>query len=133
MGIVCKALAPKCRPAVRRPARLIGWHHRHGRFLVPLTTADSARMKSRQANSVSENSMLSEKRDELQPDAACTTAAPSTSEHMFRIGGTTVGGVVLGGTIGSALGPIGTVAGAVVGGVVGFGVAASGTPELQAQ
>lgn len=56
-----------------------------------------------------------------------STVPQTTAETIIRIGGTTAGGAVVGGAIGSMAGPIGTVVGSVIGGASGLFVSTSGT------
>lgn len=52
--------------------------------------------------------------------------SPVATGDAIRIGGSTMGGVVVGGAIGSSVLPgVGTVVGCIVGGAVGLGVSAS--------
>ena len=42
-----------------------------------------------------------------------------SSDDLFKIGGTTIGTISIGGAIGNFFGPLGAVSGAVVGGIAG--------------
>jgi len=61
------------------------------------------------------------------------TPSLSSTDKVVRVGGSTVGGIVVGGALGSAVGgafgtaagPVGSGIGAVVGGIVGLAVSVS--------
>jgi phage tail tape-measure protein len=55
-----------------------------------------------------------------------STVAQTTGESVVRIGGSTAGGAVVGGALGSLVGPIGTGIGAVLGGASGLYISVSG-------
>jgi hypothetical protein len=59
--------------------------------------------------------------------------ALSSQDIMFRVGGSTIGGIVVGGALGSAAGPVGSGVGAVVGGVVGLAVSVSDAKKSEGQ
>ncbi|MGD9723828.1 MAG: glycine zipper domain-containing protein [Pirellulales bacterium] len=60
---------------------------------------------------------------ETHPKKTIETHILPDDGKMYRIAGTTIGSMVIGGTIGSGVaGPVGTAVGAVVGGVVGYSV-----------
>jgi hypothetical protein len=54
------------------------------------------------------------------PEHQSEQRATSEPVDIFKVGGTTIGTITLGGAIGNLLGPAGTVAGAVLGGLLGL-------------
>lgn len=51
----------------------------------------------------------------------------SGQDKAYRIGGSAIGGIVVGGALGSMAGPVGTTVGAIAGGALGLVVSISDT------